>query len=150
MFWINRKKNRSDIYQPMYTELPHSNEMMAEFSNTQGLVENYSPEDKERLLDLREQLAVEARRLIKEHLTDRQREVVELCVEGYTQIEIAKKLNVNQSSVTKSLNGNCDYRNGRRVYGGSKRKMRKLSENDDKIKEILAEIAEIHSFYASS
>jgi predicted transcriptional regulator len=60
-------------------------------------------------------------------------------------MEIAKMLNVNQSSITKSLNGNVDYKNGKRIYGGAKKKLNKITEKDDKIKEILAKMAEIRS-----
>lgn len=52
-------------------------------------------------------------------------------------MEIAKKLNVNQSSITKSLNGNVDYKNGKKIYGGARKKIRKIIEMDDKIKDIL-------------
>lgn len=47
------------------------------------------------------------------------------------------------SSITKSLRGNCDYRNGRKVYGGSCRKLQKLAAKDEKIQNILKRIAEI-------
>jgi hypothetical protein len=46
-------------------------------------------------------------------------------------------LNVNQSSITKSLNGNVDYKNGKKVYGGARKKIRKIIETDERIKEIL-------------
>ncbi len=121
--------------------------MMAEFSEAQGLVENYRPEDRERLLDLRDTLNKEFWRLAKENLTERQFQVIELLAKGFTQIEIAKQLNVNQSSITKSVNGNCDYRNGKKIYGGAKKKLRRLSDQDQKIQEIIAQIAEIHSQY---
>lgn len=141
------KSNRSNGYQHLFAEQPYSNEMMAEFSEAQGLVENYKPEDREKLLDLRETLNKEFWRLAKENLTDRQFQVIDLLAKGFTQIEIAKQLNVNQSSITKSVNGNCDYRNGKRVYGGAKKKLRRVSDQDQKIKEIIAQIAEIHSQY---
>jgi DNA-binding CsgD family transcriptional regulator len=121
--------------------------MMAEFSEAQGLVENYNPEDREQLLVLREDLRLAFWALAKEHLTARQYQVIELLAQGFTQIEIAKKLHVNQSSITKSVNGNCDYRNGRKVYGGVKRKMRRLADKDVKIQEIITQIADIHSQY---
>jgi DNA-binding CsgD family transcriptional regulator len=121
--------------------------MMAEFSEAQGLVENYNPEDREQLLVLREQLKGEFWRLAKENLTGRQFQVIELLSKGYTQIEIAKQLNVNQSSITKSVNGNCDYRNGRKIYGGAKKKLRRLADRDPKIQDIITQIAEIHSQY---
>ena len=144
---MGRKTNRSNGYQHLFAEQPYSNEMMAEFSEAQGLVENYRPEDREKLLDLREELRSEFWRLAKENLTGRQFQVIELLAKGYTQIEIAKQLNVNQSSITKSVNGNCDYRNGRKVYGGAKKKLRRLADKDSQIQEIIEQIAEIHAMY---
>jgi DNA-binding CsgD family transcriptional regulator len=144
---MGRKTNRSNGYQHLFAEQPYSNEMMAEFSEAQGLVENYAPEDREQLLVLREQLRGEFWRLAKENLTDRQFQVIELLAKGYTQIEIAKQLKVNQSSITKSVNGNCDYRNGRKIYGGAKKKLRRLADKDPKIQDIIIQIAEIHSQY---
>ena len=144
---MGRKTNRSNGYQHLFAEQPYSNEMMAEFSEAQGLVENYNPEDREDLLVLREELKAAFWRLAKDNLTARQYQVIELLAKNYTQIEIAKILHVNQSSITKSVNGNCDYRNGRNVYGGIKRKMRKLAVQDVEIQEIFTKMADIHSQY---
>jgi len=146
---MGKKSNRSNGYQFLFAEQPYSNEMMAEFSEAQGLTENYDPEDRERLLDLREELHLEFWRLAKDSLTSRQLEVIQLLAQGYTQIEIAKQLNVNQSSITKSVNGNCDYRNGKKIYGGAKKKLRRLADKDPDIQAIFAQIAEIHSQYDS-
>lgn len=144
---MGRKTNRSNGYQHLFAEQPYSNEMMAEFSEAQGLVENYRAEDRERLLDLRDELRLEFWRLAKDNLTERQFQVIELLAKGYTQIEIAKQLNVNQSSITKSVNGNCDYRNGKKIYGGAKKKLRRLADKDSEIQSIITQIAEIHSQY---
>lgn len=144
---MGKKTNRSNGYQHLFAEQPYSNEMMAEFSEAQGLVENYNPEDRERLLVLRDELKAEYWRLARENLTKRQLQVIELLAQGFTQIEIAKQLNVNQSSITKSVNGNCDYKNHKKVYGGAKRKLRKLSDKDPKIQEIILQISDIHSMY---
>ena len=118
--------------------------MMADLPESAGLTAQmnggrYSDE----LLDLRDQLKEEFWRLVDTELTERQREVIHLWAEGYTQTEIAKKLNVNQSSITKSINGNCDYRNGKKVYGGANKKLKKLVSKDEKIQGILARIAEL-------
>jgi DNA-binding CsgD family transcriptional regulator len=122
--------------------------MMSEFSEAQGLFDCMKPEDKEKLLDLRDELHTELWRLVDNELTERQREVIHLYAQNYTQIEIAKILGVNQSSITKSINGNCDYRGTfRKSYGGSSRKLRRLADKDHKIQEIRAQIAEIHEEY---
>jgi DNA-binding CsgD family transcriptional regulator len=96
----------------------------------------------ESLIELEEQLKKEFWRVVDTLLTPRQREVIRLYADGYTQMEIAKMLNVNQSSITKSLNGNVDYKNGKKIYGGARKKIRKIIENDDKIKEILQKMAD--------
>jgi DNA-binding CsgD family transcriptional regulator len=144
---MDKKTNRSGKYQSFFAELPYSNEMMAEFSEGQGLVENYDPEDRESLMDLREELRIEFWRLVEEQLTPRQGQVLKLLAKGYTQIEIAKQLNVNQSSITKSVNGNCDYRNGRKVYGGARKRLNKLTKQDQRIQDILDRMADVHAKY---
>jgi predicted transcriptional regulator len=119
--------------------------MMSEFSEHQGLTVRRDPFIHERILDLKEALKVEFWRLVRTKLTARQREVIELYADGKTQIEIAKLLNVNQSSITKSINGNCDYRNGRKVYGGAKKKIQRLAERDPRIQDIFKKLAELQS-----
>lgn len=139
-----KRKNRSDSYQYLLLETTCSNEMMEAFSNEDSIHSRLNPfAYNEELLLLEDQLKEEFWRLVEDLLTDRQKAVLKLASEGLTQMEIAKKLKVNQSSITKSLNGNVDYKNGRRTYGGSKRKILKLIENDDKIKNILAKMSEI-------
>ena len=160
---MDRKTNRSSKYQDFFAELPYSNEMMAEFQENQGLNDFYTSEDKDRLSELRDELAIEFWRVVDETLTLRQAQVLKLLAKGYTQIEIAKQLNVNQSSITKSVNGNCDYRNNRnggvsndkgvgkcskRSYGGSRKRLRKLCAVDEKIIAISEQIADIHTKYS--
>lgn len=149
------KKNRSDRYQWVLVESPCSPEMMQEIGESQYFVNNtVRIEQKEKLFILREQLTAAFWRIIDTELTPRQREVIHLYADGYTQIEIAKKLNVNQSSITKSLNGNSDYRNckdenpinkkkKKRIYGGAKKKLRRIAAKDPEIQEILKQIAEL-------
>lgn len=139
------KKNRSDSYQWILLESPCSPEMLTEFSDAQGLhgVMNYA-EYNEELYDLKDKLKSAFWRIINTQLTKRQRQVIRLYADGYTQIEIAKMLNVNQSSITKSINGNCDYRNGKKIYGGAKKKLRRIASKDKEIQLLLCRIAEIH------
>lgn len=121
-------------------------EAIIEFSESQGMAGylNHS-EYNEELYELKEQLKKAFWRIINSELTPRQREVIKLTAQGMTQTEIAKILHVNQSSITKSLNGNCDYKNGKRVYGGAKKKLRRIAANDQEINDILERIAEIHN-----
>ena len=141
-------KNRSDKYQHLIVEASCAPDMLAEFSDARGLTglingANYDEE----LFELQEKLRVALWRIIKTKLTPRQCEVIELYSQGFTQIEIAKQLNVNQSSITKSINGNCDYRGGKKIYGGAKKKLRRLADEDIEVQEILANIAALQDSY---
>lgn len=141
---MNKRQNRSDKYQYILLETVCSNEMMETFCNEDSIYNRLNPfEYNETLIELEEQLKKEFWRVVDTLLTPRQREVIRLYADGYTQMEIAKMLNVNQSSITKSLNGNVDYKNGKKIYGGARKKIRKIIENDDKIKEILARMSEV-------
>jgi DNA-binding CsgD family transcriptional regulator len=143
---INKRSNRSDKYQWVLLETVCSNEMMEAFCNEDSISARLNPfEYNEDLIELEDQLKKEFWRVVDTLLTSRQREVIRLYADGYTQMEIAKMLNVNQSSITKSLNGNVDYKNGKVVYGGAKKKIRKILEHDDAIKEILVKMEEIRS-----
>ena len=140
---MEKRKNRSDQYQSFFAETSYSNEMLDIFSNEDSISARLNPFDyNETLLELEEELKKEFWRVVDTLLTPRQKEVIKLYSDGYTQMEIAKMLNVNQSSITKSLNGNVDYKNGRKIYGGARKKLKKIIENDEKIKEILKKMQE--------
>lgn len=140
---MERRKNRSDSYQWILLETVCSNDMMEAFCNEDSIHSRLNPfKYNEDLMELEDQLKVEFWRVVDTLLTPRQKEVIRLYADGYTQMEIAKMLNVNQSSITKSLNGNVDYKNGKKIYGGARKKIKKIIENDEKIKEILAKIVE--------
>jgi len=118
--------------------------MMEAFCNEDGIYNRLNPFGyNEDLMELEDQLKVEFWRIVDTLLTPRQREVIRLYADGYTQMEIAKMLDVNQSSITKSLNGNVDYKNGKKIYGGARKKIRKIIENDTRIKEILSQMRDI-------
>ncbi len=141
---MNKRQNRSDRYQWVLLETVCSNDMMEAFCNEDGIYNRLNPFGyNEDLMELEDQLKVEFWRVVDTLLTPRQREVIRLYADGYTQMEIAKMLNVNQSSITKSLNGNVDYKNGKKIYGGARKKIRKIIENDVRIKEILSQMCDI-------
>jgi DNA-binding CsgD family transcriptional regulator len=141
---VERRKNRSDSYQQIFAERMVPNEMLESFSNEDGVFKRLNPFSySDEIADLEDQLKKEFWRIVDTLLTPRQRDVIKLYADGYTQMEIAKMLNVNQSSITKSLNGNVDYKNGKQIYGGSRKKLRKIIENDDRIKNILKRISEL-------
>jgi DNA-binding CsgD family transcriptional regulator len=117
--------------------------MLESFCNEDSISARLNPfEYNEDLMELEAQLKKEFWRVVDTLLTPRQREVIRLYADGYTQMEIAKMLNVNQSSITKSINGNVDYKNGKKVYGGARKKIKKIIEMDDKIKDILQKMRE--------
>lgn len=95
------------------------------------------------MFNLKDQLREEFWIMAKEHCTERQWQVLTMYCEGMTQMEIAKALDVNQSSVTKSLNGNTDYKNGSKTYGGLIKKLKKVVETHEKIQCILKQMQEI-------
>jgi DNA-binding CsgD family transcriptional regulator len=141
---MERRKNRSDKYQWVLLETVCSNDMMEAFCNEDSISARLNPfEYNEDLIELEEQLKKEFWRVVDTLLTSRQREVIRLYADGYTQMEIAKMLNVNQSSITKSLNGNVDYKNGKKIYGGARKKIKKIIELDDTIKGILQKIRDL-------
>jgi len=149
---VERKRTRSDQYQALFHESYCSTEMMESFCNEDSIYNRLNPfEYNERLMDLEDQLKKEFWRIVNTLLTPRQREVIKLYADGYTQCEIAKLLSVNQSSVTKNLNGNVTYGNNQSgkskvtTYGGSKKKLNKIIENDERIKDILAKMSEIRN-----
>jgi DNA-binding CsgD family transcriptional regulator len=141
---MERRKNRSDKYQYVLLETTCSNDMMEAFTNADSISNRLdSFMYNEELMDLEEDLRKEFWRIVNDLLTDRQKQVIKLYADGYTQMEIAKMLNVNQSSITKSLNGNVDYKNGKKIYGGARKKIKKIIENDDKIKAILTRMQDL-------
>jgi RNA polymerase sigma factor (sigma-70 family) len=139
-----RRKNRSDSYQYILLETVCSNDMMESFCNEDGIYNRLNPFGyNEDLMKLEDELKIEFWRVVDTLLTPRQREVIKLYADGYTQMEIAKMLNVNQSSITKSLNGNVDYKHGKRIYGGAKKKINRIIQNDTKIMEILQKMRDV-------
>lgn len=143
---IDRSGNRSSEYQYKLVEIACSPDQITEVSDTVGIGAQLNPFGyNEEFLELKEKLRLAFWRLVEDNLTERQRQVIQLYSQGNTQIEIAKFLGVNQSSITKSMNGNTDYKNGKKVYGGAKKKLIKIAQKDPEIKEIFARMAEIQS-----
>lgn len=141
---MGTRQNRSSGYQHLFVEISYSHDMMESFCNDDSISSRLNPfQYDERVAELEEELKKECCRVVDTALTERQRDVIRLCADGYTQMEIAKKLDVNQSSITKSIHGNVDYKKGRRIYGGSEKKIKKIVETDPKIKEILKELSEL-------
>ena len=143
---VNRDftKNRSDKYQHILVESSCSPDILTEFSESRGMAGYLNMTSyNEEMYALRAELHNELWRIMEDVLTDRQLQVIKLSAKGFTQIEIAKMLRVNQSSITKAINGNCDYRNGKKIYGGAKKKLRKAAAEDPVIQDILDRIKEL-------
>jgi len=141
----DRTRNRSGGYQFNLIEVAVSPFILGDLSAAQGMAYRFQPfEESEMLLDLKEELKVHLWRIIETGLTKRQREVVKLSMDGYTQNEIAKQLGINQTSVHKVLRGNIDYRMQRRRYGGAFKKILKLAQADIEIQKILTEIKDLY------
>ena len=141
----DRNRNRSDSYQVYLLEVSVSPFILGDLSCAQGISYRLEPYDeKESLLELREQLKKRLWEIIEEGLTKRQKQVVKLYIEeGLTQNEIAKTLGINQTSVHKVIRGNIDYKNGKKRYGGAFKKIHKLCQTDEEIQRILEEIKDL-------
>lgn len=99
---------------------------------------------KEEFKELQDSLSVAVMEVINTQLTERQREVmIKVYVEQRTQMEVADLLGVCQTTVHKIVSGNIDYSNGGRRYGGALKKIRRLCEGNEEIKEILSRMEEI-------
>jgi predicted DNA-binding protein YlxM (UPF0122 family) len=99
---------------------------------------------KEEFKELQDALVVRVMDVIQTQLTERQREVmIKTYIEGRTQMEVADLLGVCQTTVHKIISGNIDYSNGGRRYGGALKKIRRLCETDQEIKDILGRMEEI-------
>lgn len=146
---FNKIPNRSDHYQNLLLEISYPHELLDIFSDTDSIYKKLNPFSyNDDIAELEEELKKELWRIIEDNLTDRQKEVVKLYASGKTQIEIAKTLGVNQSSITKCINGNVDYKNkdnkGKPItYGGVRLKLQKIVKEDAKVNEILQKIADL-------
>ena len=138
------RENRSDKYQYLLLEIIVADHgIWNSFEQPHNKSFPISIEMMEYLRGLEDKLQKELVGLIKKHLTPRQYEVLSLYADGYTQMEIAKILNVNQSSITKSLHGNTDYKNGKKIYGGISKKMQNLIGKHHPFKPVMAAIHEV-------
>lgn len=134
------RPNRSDRYQYLMKETHITPEHWASFQQE----ERDSPETKEQLAYLHEQLFQRLTLLMRQHLTEKQRQVIALTLEGMTQAEIAKALNKNQSSITKSLHGS-QLEHETKKHGGSFKRLRKVANQDSICQYLQAQIQDLIS-----
>lgn len=140
-----RKKNKSDQYQYKIIEIPIDPHILNEISNNNGLSYQASVSDYSNHFELlQKKLFDELKKIIEsDKLTKRQKDVMLLRVQGKTQIEIAETLKIHQTTVHKTINGNIDYKNCGKLYGGAIKKLRKLCSKNEMIIELLEEINEL-------
>lgn len=121
------------------------------------LLNNFSTEDSmnayfnsyassEEFQKLKNELFNEIMVIIDNYLTPRQKEVVHMTyIEGKTQNEISAKLGRHQTAIHKTLQGNIDYNNQKKRYGGALKKIRKICMTDPKIQKILTKMRDLYA-----
>lgn len=139
---MEKRPNRSDQYQHLFSEIMYSHEMLSGFSNHEGISSRLCPyQYDEQLLDLQDRLKDEFWRVVKESLSERQGEIIRLIgKEGKTQAEAGKAMGNNQSSINKALLGSSK---GDNPPTGSYAKLREAVFADPVIITILAKIEEL-------
>ena len=144
---MNNKRNKSKNLNTVYSNF-------IEISIDPALLNNYSNDhsmssflnslsSSDEFQKLKHDLIKEVLNIIEEHLTQKQREIITMTyMEGKTQNEISETLGKHQTAVHKTLQGNIDYTNDKKRYGGALKKLRKFCSKSKKIQDILAKIRE--------
>ena len=139
-----KRKTRSDLYQHKFYEYMFDSPVWNTFQYDPDRPFRITDEKREELLVLDDQLKKLIMDIITSIFTPRQLEIVIMYADGYTQMEIASSLGVNQSSITKSLHGNTWYGSAKNVrYGGVGKKIIKYIKNEGYVlKPIMKQIYE--------
>lgn len=135
------KSTHSASYQYKIREISWNDDFLSSFSNQEGLYGSPEWIHQEELMDLKDELMQHFWRIANNNLTEHQLKILDLSCKGYTQTEMSKKLQVNQSCIAKSIIG-AKQVNGK-TYGGSVKKLRRLMEKDPEVVKILNKIKEI-------
>lgn len=134
----------SDVTSHTFVEISIDPSLLNNFSNEDGMtayLSSYS--GSEEFQKLRTDLFEEVMYLIDNCLTEKQKQVMIMTyIDGKTQNEISIELGRHQTAVHKTLQGNIDYGNDGKRYGGAIKKLRKLCANNDKIQGILKRMKE--------
>jgi len=94
---------------------------------------------------LRSDLLKEILEIINKCLTKKQKEVMKKTfIEGKTQHQISGELGKHQTTIHKILQGNIDYNNNKKRYGGAIKKIRRLCSESERIKNILEKMHEFN------
>ena len=143
-----KRPARSDHYQFKILETHLSDDILASFDNSKSFYSLVNPfKYNEELFELKAKLFNKIMLIVDNKLTQRQKQVIHLYyIDNMTQMEAAEELNVNQSSITKTLFGNVDYRDGKgNAYGGCMKKIRRIAMADPEIVETLKRIEELNN-----
>lgn len=138
------KKRKSKSYQYKIVEVSFDQVHLNNFPNERGMGQILEEQQiSDRVQELREELLAATYDIIfGENLTEHQKTVLLLRLEGRTQNEIAEHLGITQSAVHKALHGNIDYKNDKKRYGGVYKKIKKICMKDERVQNILIEIEE--------
>lgn len=125
----DRTNPRSKAYQHLFTELSFDDNIL------EKLEHRLTPGLDQAILEAQDELNAEYINLIKttNKLTDRQRQMILLLLQGYSQVETAKQLGTLQTTVHKTIYGNPVAGKPGRVYGGAYKKLALAANNNEKI-----------------
>jgi len=142
---MSERSTRSQKYQYLYCEIPVADDRLVDYTNADGIKNLLNPfHYDETVLELEDKLKKRVLDLVKIHCTEHQKRIFGLVSDGYTQMEIADMLGIQQSSVTKCIVGNVTYDNGKKSsYGGIIRKMKRAVSEDWYCNEIVKQLAEL-------
>ena len=136
---MKKKRNKSKKYQYKIVEVSFDQVNLNNFPNERG-IGNILQEQEigEKIQELRQALLKVIYEIVfGESLTEHQRTVLLLRLEGKTQNDIAEHLGITQSAVHKALHGNIDYKNNKKRHGGVYKKIKKICMKDERVVEIL-------------
>jgi len=136
------KAKKSKKYQYKIVEVSFNQSHLNNFSSERGIGHVLKEQEiSENIQKLRSELLDVIYDIIfGENLTEHQRTVLLLRLEGKTQNDIAEHLGITQSAVHKALHGNIDYKNNKKRYGGVYKKIKKICMKNEKVQLLLSEI----------
>ena len=134
-----KKKRKSKRYQYKIVEVSFDQVNLNNFPNERSIGNILNDQEiDEKIQELRSELLKVIYEIVfGENLTEHQRTVLLLRLEGKTQNDIAEHLGITQSAVHKALHGNIDYRNNKKRYGGVYKKIKKIYMRDERVQRIL-------------
>ena len=125
-----------------YVEISIDPHLLSNFSNEEGISAFLSNQTcSEEFQKLKNELLEEVLFIINNSLTKKQKEVMQMTyLEGKTQCEISFALGKHQTTIHKILQGNIDYNNDKKRYGGALKKIKRLCGTNKRIKQILTQM----------